>query len=100
VGSVLTLPGRPKVETPLAKGARISAQPSQRPEPPIPACARKLEALGGARRSTRQVRGVASSNSILRHLGRWVPCKYIQGAASIQVYQLAALEPDAIAEPA
>ena len=36
----------------------------------------------------------------VRHLGRWVPCKYIQGAASIQVHQLAALEPDAIAEPA
>jgi hypothetical protein len=34
----------------------------------------------------------------VRHLGRWVPCKYIQGAASIQVYQLAALEPEAIAE--
>jgi hypothetical protein len=35
-----------------------------------------------------------------RHLGRWVPCKYVQGAASIQVHQLAALEPAAIAEPA
>jgi hypothetical protein len=35
-----------------------------------------------------------------RHLGRWVPCKYIQGAASIQVHQLAAVEPEAIAEPA
>src|SRR6516225_5661639 len=29
-----------------------------------------------------------------RHLGRWVPCKYIQGAASIQVHQLAAVEPE------
>jgi hypothetical protein len=27
-----------------------------------------------------------------RPLGRWVPCKYIQGAASIQVHQLAALQ--------
>jgi len=36
----------------------------------------------------------------VRHLGRWVPCRYIQGAASIQIYQLAALEPEAIAEPA
>jgi hypothetical protein len=35
-----------------------------------------------------------------RHLGRWVPCKYIQGAASIRVHQLAAFEPVAIAEPA
>ena len=35
-----------------------------------------------------------------RHLGRWVPCKYIQGAASIQLHQLAAVEPEAIAEPA
>ena len=35
-----------------------------------------------------------------RHLDRWVPCKYIQGAASIQVHQLAAVEPEAIAEPA
>src|SRR5215469_17657733 len=26
-----------------------------------------------------------------RQMGRWVPCKYIQGAASIQVHQLAAL---------
>jgi len=34
-----------------------------------------------------------------RHMGRWVPCKYIQGAASIQVHQLAALA-EAIAEPA
>ena len=29
------------------------------------------------------------------HLGRWVSCKYIQSAASIQVHQLAALEPEA-----
>ena len=35
-----------------------------------------------------------------RHLGHWVPCKYIPGTASIQVHQLAALEPEAIAEPA
>ena len=35
-----------------------------------------------------------------RHLGRCVPCKYIQGAASIWVHQLAAFEPEAIAEPA
>jgi hypothetical protein len=35
-----------------------------------------------------------------RHMGRWVPCKYIQGATSIQVHQFAALEPEAIAEPA
>jgi hypothetical protein len=34
-----------------------------------------------------------------RHLGRWVPCKYIQGAASIQFHQLAALA-ESIAEPA
>jgi len=34
-----------------------------------------------------------------RQMGRWVPCKYIQGAASIQVHQLAALA-EAIAEPA
>jgi hypothetical protein len=30
-----------------------------------------------------------------RHLGRWVSWKYIQGAASIRVHQLAALEPEA-----
>ena len=35
-----------------------------------------------------------------RHLGRWAPCKYIQGAASIQAHQPAAVEPEAIAEPA
>jgi hypothetical protein len=34
------------------------------------------------------------------HPGHWVPCKYVQGAASIQVHQLAALELEAIAEPA
>jgi hypothetical protein len=34
-----------------------------------------------------------------RHLGRWVPCKYIQGAGSIEVHQLAALESEAVAEP-
>ena len=35
-----------------------------------------------------------------RHLGRWVSSGYIQGAASIQVHQLAALDPEPIAEPA
>jgi hypothetical protein len=34
------------------------------------------------------------------HPGHWVPCKYVQGAASIQVHQLAALELEAIAESA
>jgi len=41
-----------------------------------------------------------SGSTSARHLGRWVPCKYIQGAASIQVHQLATLEPEVIAEPA
>ena len=41
-----------------------------------------------------------SGTKSLRHLGRWVPCKYIQGAASIQAHQLSAVEPEAIAEPA
>jgi hypothetical protein len=41
-----------------------------------------------------------SGSKSARHLGRWVPSGYIQGAASIQVYQLAALDPAPIAEPA
>ena len=41
-----------------------------------------------------------SGSTSARHLGRWVPCKYIQGAASVQIHQLAAVEPEAIAEPA
>jgi len=41
-----------------------------------------------------------SGTKSVRHLGRWVPCNYIQGTASIQVQQLAALEPATIAEPA
>jgi hypothetical protein len=39
-----------------------------------------------------------SGSKSARHLGRWVPCKYIQGVGSIQVHQLAALEPEAITE--
>ena len=41
-----------------------------------------------------------SGSKSARHLGRWVSSKYIQGAASIQVHQLAALDPEPIAEPA
>jgi hypothetical protein len=41
-----------------------------------------------------------SGSTSARPLGRWARCKYIQGAASIQVHQLATLEPDAIAKPA
>jgi hypothetical protein len=41
-----------------------------------------------------------SGSKSVRHLGRWVPSKYIQGAASIQINQLAALDPEPIAEPA
>jgi hypothetical protein len=41
-----------------------------------------------------------SGSRSARYLGRWVPCKYVQGAASIQVHQLAALEAEAIAEAA
>jgi hypothetical protein len=41
-----------------------------------------------------------SGSKSTRLLGRWVPCKYVQGAASIQVHQLAALEAEAIADAA
>jgi hypothetical protein len=41
-----------------------------------------------------------SGSKSARPLGRWVSSKYIQGAASIQVHQLAALDPEPIAEPA
>jgi hypothetical protein len=41
-----------------------------------------------------------SGSNSATHLGRWVPCKYIQGAASIQIHQLAALEREATTEPA
>jgi hypothetical protein len=40
-----------------------------------------------------------SRGTSARQMGRWVPCKYIQGAASIQFHQLAALA-ESIAEPA
>jgi hypothetical protein len=41
-----------------------------------------------------------SGSKSARPLGRWVPSKYIQGVASIQVHQLAAREAEPIAEPA
>jgi hypothetical protein len=41
-----------------------------------------------------------SGSNSATHLGRWVPCNYIQGAVSIQVHQLAALEREATTEPA
>ena len=41
-----------------------------------------------------------SGSKSARHLGRWVSSGYIQGAASIQVHQLATLEAPAIVEAA
>ena len=41
-----------------------------------------------------------SGSKSARPLGRWVSSKYIQGAASIQVHQLAALDHEPIAVPA
>ena len=41
-----------------------------------------------------------SGSKSAKHLARWVSSKYIQGAASIQVHQLAALDPEPIVEPA
>ena len=41
-----------------------------------------------------------SGSKSARHPGRWVPCKCVQGAASIQVHELVALELEAVAEPA
>ena len=41
-----------------------------------------------------------SGSKSARHPGRWIPCKYVQGAASIHVHELVALELEAIAEPA
>ena len=48
VGSVLPLPGRPKVATPLAKGARISAPAKPATRAPD---SRVRPQAGGARRS-------------------------------------------------
>jgi hypothetical protein len=39
----------------------------------------------------REVVSQKSGSKSTRLLGRWVPCEYVQGAASIRVHQLAAL---------
>jgi hypothetical protein len=66
VGSILPLPGRTKVATPLGNGARTlaAATPMAR-APATPACAGNADTLGAASRSTRQAQGWASINSKL-----------------------------------
>jgi len=71
VGSVLPLPGRTKIATPLGNGARTlaAATPMAR-SPAIPACAGDADTPGRTSRSTRQAQGGASSNSKLTALSR------------------------------
>jgi len=66
VGSILPLPGRTKVATPLGNGAWTSAAatPTARP-PAVPECAGDANALGAPPRSTRRAQGSSSSNSKL-----------------------------------
>jgi hypothetical protein len=66
VGSILPLPGRTKVATPLRNGAPPSAAATPAAKAPaIPPCAGNSDALGAPSRSTRQAQGWASSNSKL-----------------------------------
>jgi hypothetical protein len=73
VGSILPLPGRTKVATPLGNAARTSAAATPAASPPaMPPCAGNADALGAPSRSTRQVLGWASSNSKLTSsLAHW-----------------------------
>jgi len=69
VGSLLPLPGRTKVATPLGNGAqRLAAATSMASAPAIAACAGNADALRAASRSTRQGQRRASSNSKLTTL--------------------------------
>jgi hypothetical protein len=71
IGSILPLPGRTKVATPLGNGAR--ALPAVKPMPgaaAIPTCAGNVDALGAASRSTRQAQGWAPSIPKLTTLSR------------------------------
>jgi hypothetical protein len=70
IGSILPLPGRTKVATPLGNGQTLAAATPMAGAPAIPACAGNADALGAATRSTRQAPGWASNNSKLTTLSR------------------------------
>jgi len=70
IGSILPLPGRTKVATPLGNGQTLAAAAPLARAPAIPACVGNADALSAASRSTRQAPGSASSNSKLTTLSR------------------------------
>lgn len=70
IGSLLPLPGRTKVATPLGGGRTLAAATPLARAAAIPTCAGNADALGAASRSARQAPGRASSNSKLTTLSR------------------------------